>query len=319
MLKKSLLLVSLFVFAAATFAQSLDDAGAKYNEANDLYKAKNYAAAIPLYEEAVQICTDLGADGEDLKASIMGPLNNAIYKNGLTLYKAKKFDEAIAELGKANALAVELGNDALAKKTNAYIAKVMTTKGSTLLKKKDLDGAMAQYDQALELSPKSYGAYYGKGLVYKTKGDMDQMMAMMDKVIELGETNSKAAKTVQKAKKAAYKALFNAGAKEIQKEHGAIAAQHINNSLKYGAGTADTYYYLALAYQKTSEWDAGINAANKAIELKEGDASDINFTLGQIQEGKGDAAAACAAYKKVSSGPNVEAAKYQMTQVLKCS
>ncbi len=319
MLKKSIILIALIVFMFTGFAQTLDDAGSKYNQANDLFKAKNYSASIPLYEDAVIICTDLGTEGNDLKASIQTNLNNAYYKNGLTLYKAKKFDEAIADLQKSRDLATELGNTSLAKKSNTYVSKVMTTKGGTLLKSKKEDAALAEYDKALKVDPNSYGAYYGKGLVYKTQNNMDQMMAMMDKVIELGETNPKAAKTVQKAKSNAYTALFNEGAKEIQKDHGELAAKYITDSFKYGEGTSDSYYYLSLAYQKTSDWDAGIEAANKALELKDGDKSNIYFTVGQLNEGKGDAAAACAAYKNVSGGPNVDAAKYQMTQVLKCS
>ncbi len=43
------------------------------------------------------------------------------------------------------------------------------------------------------------------------------------------------------------------------------------------------------------------------------------FALGQAYEGKGDAGGACTAYKNVTSGPNVEAAKYQITTVLKCN
>ncbi len=43
------------------------------------------------------------------------------------------------------------------------------------------------------------------------------------------------------------------------------------------------------------------------------------FALGQACEGVGNNADACAAYKNVTSGPNIEVAKYQITQVLKCN
>ncbi len=88
--------------------------------------------------------------------------------------------------------------------------------------------------------------------------------------------------------------------------------------MKYQAGSADTYYYLAIAYNKTKAYSKAIEAANKALGMKEGDKSDIYFELGQALQGKGDASGACGAYKKVSTGPNVDAAKYQVEQILKC-
>ena len=123
------MLLGLLVFTLSTFAQSIDDAGLKYNEANDLYKAKNYAAAIPAYTEAIKICGEVGADADDLKASMQTPLNNAYYKNGLVLYKGKKFDEAITSLKKANKMAKDLGNEKMAGKTNNYISRVWSSKG----------------------------------------------------------------------------------------------------------------------------------------------------------------------------------------------
>ena len=66
-------------------------------------------------------------------------------------------------------------------------------------------------------------------------------------------------------------------------------------------------------------YSKAIEAANKALELNEGDKSDIYFEIGQAQEGKGNTAGACSAYKKVTGGNNIETAKYQMTTVLKCS
>ena len=102
-------------------------------------------------------------------------------------------------------------------------------------------------------------------------------------------------------------------------EHGSTAVKYINDSFKYAPGNADAYYYLAIAYNKTKEFAKAVEAANKAISKKEGDKSDIYFELGKALEATGDTAGACDAYKKVTTGPNVDVAKYQITQTLKCS
>jgi len=300
-------------------AQSVEDAGAKYNEGNEFFKEKSYSNAITSYEAALSIANGAGEDAEELKGSIEKQLMNAYYKSGLSNYKGRKYDTAIALLEKAFALSEQLGDDSMKTKTITYIAKVRSTKGNSLLKKNKVDEAFAEYEMALEIKPTCVNAFYGKGLVYKSKDDMENMVASMDKVIEYGADNSKAAKTVKKAKSTASKALVNAGAKEIQKDHGKKAAEYINLSFNYAPGNAKAFYYLTLAYNNTQKWGDAIVAANKAISMETDDNSDMYFALGQAYEGNGNADGACKAYSSVTSGPNVDAAQYQITQVLKCN
>lgn len=319
-LRKPLLFVGMLFLTFGIMAQSVEDAGAKYNEGNEFYKEKNYTSAITSYEAARGIANEVGADAADLKGSIEKQLLNSYYGEAKAKYKKGKYDTAIELFEKTHALAEELGDASKSKNSKSYIAKVRTSKGSSLLKANKVDEALAEYNMAIEILPKYYKAYYGLMLVYKSKDDLTNMMANADKVLELGADDSKAEKTVKKTKSTASKALVNAGAKEIQDGSAAKAIKFINDSFKYSAGNANAYYYLTLAYSKESKWDDAITSAQKAISMEpEKDKSDINFALGQAYEGKGDATSACAAYKNVTTGPNVEAAKYQMTQVLKCS
>lgn len=320
LLRKSLLFVGMVFFTFSVMAQSVEDAGAKYNEGNEFYKEKDYASAIASYESALGIANEVGADAADIKGSIEKQLLNSYYGDAKAKYKKGKYDESIALFEKTHTLAEQLGDAKKSKNSKSYIAKVRTSKGTSLLKKNKVDEAFNEYSMAIEILPKYYKAYYGLTLVYKSKDDMANMMANADKVLELGADNAKAEKTVKKTKSTVSKALVNAGAKEIQNGNSAKAVEYINNSFKYGAGNANAYYYLTLAYSSEKKWDEAIASADKAIAMEpEKDKSDIYFAKGQALEGKGDTAGACGAYKSVVSGPNVEAAKYQMTQVLKCS
>ena len=306
------------MFTFVVMAQSIEEVGAKYNEGNGLYKEKDYTNAIASYESGIELANEVGFEADDLKGTMQTQLMNAYYKNG-TQYKKIGLDAAIASLEKAYALSKQLGDDAMTSKSAKTTAKLRSGKGNSLLKKNKVEEAFAEYEMALEILPTCVNAYYGKGLVYKSKGDYKNMIINMDKAIELGADNPKAAKTVKKAKSTTSKTLVNAGAKEIQREHGKKAAEYINMSFNYAPGNANAYYYLALAYSKTNSWDDAITAANKAVGMETGDKGDMYFALGQAYEGKGDAAGACTAYKSVTTGPNIEAAKYQMTQVLKCN
>ncbi len=314
-----MILMAVVFFGANVFAQSMDEAGEKYNEGNEKYSVKDYAGAIISFEEALNICNTVGADADGLKGNIQKQLNNSYYKNGLSLYKKRKYDDAIANMQKSLALSEELGDESKKVKNINYIAKIHSTKGLTLIKEKKLDEALAEYDAAQKVKPGCVNASYGKALVYKEKGDMDLMMQNADEAIKNGAGNEKAAKYVGKTKSLAAKTLLNEGTTELSKEHGAKAAEYLEASMKYQAGSADTYYYLAIAYNKTKAYSKAIEAANKAIELKEGDKSDIYFEIGQAHEGNGNTAGACDAYKKVTGGNNIETAKYQITTVLKCS
>lgn len=319
-LKKSLVLIGMILFTASVFAQSVEEAGAKYNEGNEFYKEKNYASAITSYEAALEIAVNTGADADDLKTSIEKQLLNSYYNEAIEKYKGGKFDAAIAMFEKTYAFGDQIDDNSKSKNAKSYIAKVRTSKGSSLLKKNKVDDALAEYTMAIEILPDYYKAYYGLMLVYKSQDDFVNMMASADKVIELGASDSKAGKTVKKTKSTTSKALVNAGAKEIQNGNAKKAIEFINDSYKYDQGDANSYYYLTLAYNIEKNWSESISSAQKAISIEpEKDKSEIYFALGQAYEGSGDSANACTAYKSVTTGPNVDAAKYQMTQVLKCN
>jgi len=317
-LKKSLMLLGLIVLSLGMFAQSVEEAGSKYNEGNEQMKAKDYSGAVTSFEAALKMAKGAGADGEELKGNIEQQLMNAYYRNGISKYKAKKYDASIDQLKKSKGVAKELGDSNMENKLTEVMAKILSSEGLSELKDNNLDAAYATFDEAHSVKPTCVIAYYGKGLVWKERGDMGEMMNSMDKAIELSATEPKMSKYAAKAKSAASIALLAEATEEITKEHGKEAAEYINDSFKYKAGDADAYYYLTVAYNKSKEYTKAAESANKALGMKEGDKSSIYFELGQALKGSGDTSGACDAFKKVTSGPNVDAAKYEITQTLKC-
>jgi len=298
------------------FSQSLNEAGEYYNSGNEQFSAKDYGNSVESYKNCIDACLMVGAGGNDLKAKSEKQLANAYYKYAINLYKGKKFDQAINTFKKAGDQAKAVGDTKLQKKALAYIPKVYTSIGLGLLKKKDYDNAMDKFNKALQLNSKYNKAYYGQGLVYKEKGETENLKKAFDKVIELGPEGNK---TVIKTKNVAKKYFIAEGGKAVQKEQYDKAINLLNSSFAYGDKDANAYYLITLAYNEKMQWEKAIETGNKALEFEKNNKTNIYFVLGNAYEGKGDKQAACNAYKNVSSGPNVDAAKHQMKEVLKCN
>jgi tetratricopeptide (TPR) repeat protein len=154
-------------------------------------KAKDYAAAVTAFESALKMAEAAGPEAADLQMNIETQLMNAYYRDGVSKYKGKKYDESIAQFDKGIAMAEQIGDSEMSEKLVVIKAKVLSSKGMSQIKKNDLDGAYATFDEAHKIKPNCVISYYGKGLVWKEKGDMDKMMNSMTKPLNWVWKNQK--------------------------------------------------------------------------------------------------------------------------------
>jgi tetratricopeptide (TPR) repeat protein len=315
---KSALLIGLLMFGMGAFAQSLTEAGDAFNQGTAQYKAKHFAQAVQSYEKALKMCKAIGPDAADLQSQVETQLGNSYFWDGIMLYKNRQFDQALNVLKKAKAFATQTNNAKIKNYAHIYIARVLSSKGLSLIKAKKYSDAAAQFALALKEKPDCYNAYYGKVLLAKKTNDMSAMMAATDHLAQMAATNAKAGKRYNQAKYVTFTTLLNAGAEQLQKMNAAKALVYLNDAKKYGAANADLYYYTAVADLNLKKYDSAIAAAKKAVSMQTSEKSDIYFILGQAYQKKGEKTAACTAFKHVVKGPNVKAAQYQIKQVLKC-
>jgi len=268
MLKKSLLIIGLTILSVGIFAQSVDEVGAKYNEGNERYKAKEYVQAIEAYKAGIELAKQVGEDADDLKGSIETQLGNAYYKNGISLYKVKDFDGSIASLEKGYAVAKEIGDDKLLKKSISVIAQVRTKKGDALRKDKHLDEAYAEYEMALEMKPDCAKSLYGEGMVFKEKGELENMIEKMDLSIKYGADNAKMEKTVNAAKASAARTLLSKAVEEFNAQKFDDAGKYIGLSVHYtpfDEGTMEIFNQIADQAKDVPEMADSITKAKEVL------------------------------------------------------
>lgn len=312
---KSIALLMMITATISLSAQTLDEAGAAFNQGIQFTKDLKYADALKSYEQTIKICSQLGDAGVELQIKAEQQLPSTYFNVAKGLFDAKNYTEAISNFELAAQNADKMGETKTAEASRTYLAGIYTSLGNADLKNEALPQAIEKYNKSLSYKPGYYKAYYGLGLVYKKQENLPMMKEALDKVIS---TAGDDAKTIGNAKDAAASAFQKAGAIAMQGTKYSIAVENLTASLEYNSTEPRTYYYLAIANNGLSKWDDAITAANKALELQTEDKSDIYFELGKSSEGKADPTAACEFYKKVTGGNNVAAGKYQRETVLKC-
>ncbi len=318
MKKLSVLILSLvtFLFLAspALNAQTIDDAGNAFNNALKL-KDTDPNGAITAFKECISMCDKLGDNGNELKAQSSAQIPALYFKMAKDAYTAKNNEEAIRLAEQTCEAAKTYNTPEVDAKAKDFLAQLYYGKGNEFLKAKDADNALVQLDKALAFDAKLNKAIFSKMLVYKDKDDIAKMKEMQDLMVANGPADDK---YIEKGKGVMASQYKNAGVKAIQAKNAAKAVENLNESLKYGDGDANSYYYLTLANNMLKKWDDALTAGAKALELEQKDQAKIIFEIAKAYEGKGDKVKACENYKKVTTGPNAAAAKYQIEQVLKC-
>lgn len=315
------LTVGMFVFLAGPglFAQTMDEAGQKFNEGIQMTKSDNFEGAIIAFEETIAICEQLGPEGAELQGRAEEQLPGLKYKQGIALYKAKKITESIEWLEKAVMDAEKYGDATTLARAKKVLPQLVNAVGLSYYKKDDLDLAIEKFDEAISYDPDFAKAYLGKALAYNKKDDTEAMREALRVAIEKGEADGDS-KTVATAKTLGYKGFLVRGQKAIQANDHQKAQEYLSEAASYDEGDANLHYLLAVTYNKLSNWDDALAEAEKAVEMAESPekTAAAYFEMGTAYEKKGDTENACSSYQKALTGPNGAAAKYQMEQVLKC-
>ena len=204
------------------------------------------------------------------------------------------YDEAVATLKEAAAVAEGYGIDEVVADAKELIPNAWSRKGAALLKAKDYANAAAAFKEVVALTPEDGQSQllYGQALIQS--GDNDAAVAALEAAAANGKEDQ------------AKKLLSNVFLKEGQallkanKAADAIAAlEKANGYLE----NANAYKLIASACTKLGKSKDAIDAYKKYLDINPDakDAADVMFTIAATAQKAGDKATAIEYYKKLTS------------------
>ena len=300
-----------------------------YNEARELAQAKDYSIAIDKYSEAIEIASQLGEGGEDIKNRSEKQIPKLYFTIAVDAFNEfrsgpslEKLDATIELFIQSEEIGINSGDTDVQRKSTSVLAQLNYQKGLMLFKREMFVESVEALDEAIRINPNYAKAFYQKALVHKKNSpeDVDGTMGWYDQAIATAiRVNDSEVERL--ANQSAHGDLLFRGAKAIEAGNNTQAIELLQSSLDYFSESSDSYYRLAEASNKLQRYNDAIQYSSQALGLETGgntDKAKIYFELGlanQMLENKGEA---CSAFESASYGSFKQPSEYKMEFELKC-
>ena len=297
---------------------SAQDLQAKFTQAAEATKARNYAAAVPLFEAVIAE----GLDTEGAEALVNGAkqaLPQAVFAMGGAAFQGGKHDEALASFTKAAELAELYGNVGVLNNARTWISRTVMAQGASAFNAKDYATAAAIFQKGYDANPNDTALGLNLAMSYSGLKEFDKSAAIYKNIIALGESDSRFAENAAKAKENwSLDVLEQASASAKAGEYQAAvdATDTLLAVLPTDAAVQLTRIQalnMMKSYAKVVESGEAAAAAQTTPEAT----SDVWYLVGAAYQNQQNLPKAIEAYRKVTAGDNVAAAKTQIAELQK--
>ena len=301
---------ALVVALGAAFAQDLAAVTEIYNAGAEAVSAGDKAGALASFEKALELATALGEEGQEVVTNCKNIIPNLVLSLAKDLVKESKFDEAVAKLGEAAAVAEKYDSPAVLDEAKELIPQVKMSKAGNLLNAKDYEAAAAAYKEVLDADPANGTAALRLGVALNGAGKLDEAKAAFETAAANGQeatANKQLGNIYLKEAAAALKAKKYADA--------VAAAVKVNDFTE----NAQAWQIAGQASQLAGKNNDAIKYFEKYLEAAPtaSNAGQIAFTLGALYQQAKNNAKAKEFYSKATGDPKYGAEAKKMLDALK--
>jgi tetratricopeptide (TPR) repeat protein len=310
-----------FVLAAAALvvaaSVSAQDINAKYAEAAEAVKARNFAVAVPLFEQVIAE-GDADADGTII-AGAKQALPQAVFMMGGAAFQGGNHDQALTNFSKAAELAELYGNAAILNNARTWISRTVMAQGASAFNAKDYAAAAAIFQRGYDANPNDSALAMNLAMSYSGLKDFAKSAPIYQGIIEKAASDSRFEADAAKAREnwsldALEQASTSAKAGDYQAAIDAVDALLAAIPTDAAANLTRLQSYNSMKnYAKVVELGESAATAQTTPEAT----SDVYYLVGAAYQNQQNLPKAIEAYRKVTAGDNVAAAKTQITELQK--
>lgn len=323
--------VMFLLLGTAEITQAQDEARVQaielYNNAQELAGGNDFDGAIDLYRDALEIARENGLNDiteliEERLPRVYGSRASNSYRTYQNERTVASIDRAIEDFQASMDAASEFGNQQVQQQAQGAIPQLYYVRSILNFRQDNLEEAMSDLDQALELNSNYATAYYQKGIVQKrmTPDDVDAWMQWYDRAINVAEQVGDN-RTLGNAKEGAAEELIYRGVSLGEDREFNRAIELLNMVDEYDPASDEQHYRLSEIYNQRGNWSSAETHARQALEYHTGGVADkakIYFELGTALKGLGQTEAACTAFENARYGDFTEPANHELEFQLKC-
>ncbi len=307
-LKFSLLAVAMLLCTAVS-AQTVDEVNAKFNEAGALINAKNYAEAIPALEAVIDMGQKVGAEALETTEQCQKLLPTLYLTYGRQLAGAQKFDDAIANLKKAEDYGELYGVPAAKNNASNTISQIYLMMGGEAYNSGDYAKAIEVFSKGYEAAPNNTQLALYLAESYDKVDSLSQAMEIYKGIMAL--THSRYAADVEKAKTELATTLLARAAAAAGTNNLDGVVKYTGDILEFDPANADATLLRVQVANNAKNYAKVIEYGPAAIEAQTDPVkkSTAYFLVGAAYQNTDNKAKAIEAFKNVTAGDNVAQAK----------
>lgn len=297
------------------YAQTIDDAAAKYTAGVQKLQAKDFAGAAALLEEGMNIGFDLGDEGLDITKEIQGLLPKVYLQAGVAQLRSKNFEGALKELNTSYELADLYGDVMTTRQAGRIISGTYQMQGAEAFNSKDYATALESFSKGYEKDPSNIKLALQTAKTYAELGQLETALGIYNDIIKTGESNSKFEAEAAEAKADVTSYVLVAAS-------AAAEAKDLDKVLELAALAPSSPEVALMSIQvanNLTKYEVIVEKAEAAAALQTDPAvaSDIYYMLGIAQTNLKNYDKAKAALAKVTAGGNVADAKKLISELNK--